>query len=405
MADTQKDFVQKLIAQSKTLTQANVKKCENERILKELTLFQNLSSFCKVKNNSQSDSKSSNHILDKVFKVTVSVFPSPLRLDAVRSNETMRLVVENVSKNFSFSPTHWQFVVDVNSNVSSWSLDSNFDPGTSQSFSSCFYTSATIAPVELRLRVVFTLNHQGRSFAKTLDIYRTAIDILHMLTPMRYLRTEMLDPSGALDPLVPFNLLNPSTSNNKPARNKTATPRLESADEEDEEIPAVTQFFFKLCPPLLKSFPRQILLKDAKPRWLTMSSEADFTTLISATDPTFAMYYLEDEILVSSKSSSGTVAFKCSNPKILCALKIAILTRLMKLDGIRIVCPSDVMCEKLYALKLRLEMVSRPELEEDVRVRDLVDFYLDLRDVSENVEFSSSSTDTIKDREIEVIDL
>jgi len=366
MANTDNDnLVEKLIADSRRLTLVNSRKRDHEEILKELTMFRNFSAII------HSDGSSSS----KVFEVSVKVEPSGVASSAGflthSSRETAIINVQNISENFAFNPKYWQFVVSFENgeSVNAFTIEKTLLPGGSETFCPTFSTDCNISPVRITVKLVFSLKFKSRHFVKAITLRRLVIDILHLLNPGKLFLSQMF-----VCTLSPNETANFSHLFHEVSKNDT------------KSLPAVTQFFLHFDSEMLRHFMDHIVLNDSLGRaGLSHEIIQDRNSL----NPSLQVFYQAEEISISAKPKGPgvLVSFKSSNSKVLFAIRIAILRRLVHMSNIKVKCPDDKICEKLYDLKLRVENLERAGDSSDVEIADFMDVYLELREISEMIQF------------------
>jgi hypothetical protein len=363
--DESNSFLQRLIAESRRLTEVNAKKCEAERVLKELTMFKNLSNVL-----------SGNEIKEKVLKVSTKVVPNGIASYgsslAPAQHEVVTITVQNISDNFSFNPTYWQFVINMRNgdSVSAYSVEKQLEPGMCETFSCAFTTDSNISPVQIKLNLIFSLKFRESLFVRTVHVSNIFIDILHLLSPGRTSSSIMYD--STLSPSESCSFSDLYSTSDKGGK--------------DKQLPAVTLFFFHFDSEMSKHFLENVILTESICRGF--SSDV-IKQLSGSPDSSLKVFYQEEEITISSKpkGSGAIVSFKSANPKLLFALKVAVLRRLMCMKNVKVNSPDDDVCEKLYELKLRVEDLGRSDNVDDLKVTDLMDIYLELRDISEMIQF------------------
>jgi hypothetical protein len=341
--------IHNLVQLSKKLADANRSKQKYELQLVQLTFFANFTEM--IRENER-------EVLESLFTFTTQVVPDP---ESLNSGENIFLTVENGTSDFTFDSLFWYLTVSFNKgvDVTIWSLESPLTPGKRESFYTKFIHTPDFSPVQIDISLTFATSFNENNFIRVFRLTTILIDILHLLSPSRRLTFR----NASLGP--PYIL------------------RLDaSLSEENKSLPPILRFDLKCNEALKKMFP-SLLLPDSAHRGFP----ASFHEFISSEE--FSVYADEERVLVCKESD--VISIRTYSAKLLFAVKLALIRRLLKHDELRISCPTDADCDKLYRLKLLLESANDAN-NEAFQFGDFQEIYLSLRQVSEGLQFSTTSS-------------
>ena len=345
------ETIHNLIQVSKKLGEANRSKQKYTLQLLQLTFYKNFTEL--IKENEK-------EILQSIFHFTTQVVP-----DAQGCGDSIFLTVENINKEMTFDSLYWYFTLSFNkgTNVSVWKLDTSLCPGKKESFVTKFIASPDFSPVEIQVNLTFAINFNETHFLRVFDLTTILVDILYLLSPSK--RIPCTSKTSNIYPPY-FLRLDPALS------------------EEAKSLPPILKFNLK-CNENLRSTILSLLLKDSNHRGFPgCSYESDSKTLSD-----IQIHVDEERILLSQELD--VISVKTFNPKLLFALKVAVFERLFKVDGLKISCPSDEDCDKLYRLKLRLES-SNGNDNLSLQTGDFEEVYLSLKQIIEGLKFCAKNT-------------
>lgn len=344
--------VEQLVAQSKKLRDSSKRKNHLQNILSELTVCKNVATLStRLKTFST-----------KILSVSCQVVPSsniPLHF----ANQTLIITVKNVSDSLIFNSDHWQFCVGVDSSQSTWNLETSLEPGQIDKFCCPLKSNSCNLPQhKISVALKFAIQFESKTYTRHFPIQECIVDALHFLDPGR-----SLGEGGTVD--VNFS-------------EERSFIDILSDNEPDVSFPTITKFIFNLDSSLKERFVKEILLRDSLHR--------GFSECLSKLDSAqeIFVYYVGQQIEVKISDSSEMISVSCLNPSVLCAVKAAILRRLICVEGIMVDGLSDSKLEKLHSIKLKLSSFESECDPESVDVSDLMEFYLELREVSESIRFS-----------------
>ncbi len=297
-----------------------------------------------------------------ILSVACQVVPSS-NLPLQFANQTLIITVQNVSKHLVFNSDHWQFCVGVDCSQSTWNLETSLEPGQIDKFCCPLKANTFNLPHhKISVALKFTIQFESKTYTRHFPIQECIVDALHFLDPGR-----SLGESG--------------TVNFYFSRERSFV-HLLSDNESDVSFPTITKFIFNLDASLKERFVKEILLCDSLHRGFSQClPELVCTAEVS-------VYYIGNKIEIKISDNSEMISVSCLNPSVLCAVKAAILRRLICIEGIMVDGLSDSKLEKVHSIKLKLnsfESECNPEL---VDASDLMQFYLELREVSESIRFS-----------------